>query len=301
MHWSSVAAQNHPGAWTMDTPSETAAGIAGDPPRRFERRPAAVGKGSGRPYVGLPVGLIWTLVRTDFKARYHGTLSGFLWALLKPLTMFVVLTAVFSLVFHSEPTYKLDLLIGLFLWDFFAEGTKNGLIALHAKGFLLSKARFPSWILIVTSISNPLITITVFCVVLLVFLNATGHPPSLAALVLFPGYVFVMGLLIIGFSLAGSVLFLRYRDLNQVWDVVTQAGFFVTPIIYPMGVIPERFHFYLYSWPPTAVIEFARSVLVDGRVPSAVAHVDLVLVALTAVGCGVLVYRRFAPRAAEYV
>ena len=60
------------------------------------------------------------------------------------------------------------------------------------------------------------------------------------------------------------MLFLRYRDLNQVWDVVTQAGFFVAPIIYPLGVIPERFHFYLYLWPPTPIIEFSRAVLVDG-------------------------------------
>src|SRR5947207_8069147 len=91
----------------------------------------------------IPAGLVWTLVRTDFKARYHGTVGGFAWALLKPLGMFVVLMSVFSLLFASNPTYKLDLIIGLFLWDFFAEGTKTGLTSLHAKGYLLTKARFP--------------------------------------------------------------------------------------------------------------------------------------------------------------
>ena len=79
-------------------------------------------------------GLIWTLVRTDFKARYHGTLGGFVWALLKPMCMFVVLMGVFSFLFASNPTYKLDLIIGLFLWDFFAEGTKSGLLSLQARG-----------------------------------------------------------------------------------------------------------------------------------------------------------------------
>src|SRR6478735_6721461 len=88
-------------------------------------------------------GLVWTLVRTDFKARYHGTLSGFVWALLKPTAMFVVLTSVFSLVFAADPSYKLNLIIALFLWDFFAEGTKTGLTSLHAKGFLLAKSRLP--------------------------------------------------------------------------------------------------------------------------------------------------------------
>src|SRR5437899_12336122 len=88
-------------------------------------------------------GLIWTLVRTDFKARYHGSLGGFVWALLKPLSMFVVLMAVFSFLFASNPNYKLALIVGLFLWDFFAEATKTALTSLHAKGLLLTKARFP--------------------------------------------------------------------------------------------------------------------------------------------------------------
>src|SRR6266566_9458767 len=107
---------------------------------------------------GQFAGLVWTLIRTDFKPRYHGTIGGFVWALLKPMSMFVVLMGVFSFLFASNPTYKLDLIVGLFLWDFFAEGTKSGLTALHARGYLLTKARVPPWVLVVTSISNAVIT-----------------------------------------------------------------------------------------------------------------------------------------------
>jgi len=246
-------------------------------------------------------GLVWTLVRTDFKARYHGTLSGFAWALLKPLTMFAVLVGVFSLIFGAERTYKLDLIIGLFLWDFFAEGTKVGLTSLHAKGFLLAKARFPSWILVVTSISNPLLTVVVFAIALTAFLTVTSAGPSAGHLVLFACYVVSLGAIVIGFSLAASVLFLRFRDLNQVWDVVTQAGFFVAPIVYPVGVIPERFHFYLYLWPPTAVIEFSRAVLIDGRPPTPLAHAYLAAMVAGVLAVGALVYASRAPRVAEYV
>jgi ABC-type polysaccharide/polyol phosphate export permease len=246
-------------------------------------------------------GLVWTLIRTDFKARYHGTLSGFVWALLKPLSMFVVLTSVFSLVFTTDEDYRLDLILGLFLWEFFAEGTKIGLTSLHAKGFLLTKARFPTWILVVTSLSNPLITVSVFATLLTVFLSMTGRAPSLPHLGLFGAYLLAMTMIVVGISLAGSVLFLRYRDLNQVWDVVTQAGFFFAPIIYPLGVIPERYHFYLYAWPPTAVIEFSRTAMIERQVPSAIGHLDLALVAFGVLLFGVLVYRRFAPRVAEYV
>jgi ABC-2 type transport system permease protein len=71
--------------------------------------------------------LLWTFVRTDFKSRYHGTIGGFLWALLKPAAMFVVLLTVFSFVFSADGQYNAKLLIGLFLYDFFGESTKAGI------------------------------------------------------------------------------------------------------------------------------------------------------------------------------
>ena len=246
-------------------------------------------------------GLVWTLVRTDFKTRYHGTAGGFVWALLKPMGMFVVLMGVFSFLFASKPTYKLDLIVGLFLWDFFAEGTKSGLVALHTKSYLLAKTRVPPWILVVTSIANAVITLGVFVAVIAIFLAATGHAPSLAAMAIFGLYCVALIAMSIGFGLGSSVLFLRYRDLNQVWDLMLQAGFFVAPIIYPLGILPERFHFYLYLWPPTPVIEFSRAVLVAGAMPTARGHAYLAIEAVVCLIAGAIIFSRLSPRAAEYV
>jgi lipopolysaccharide transport system permease protein len=265
---------------------------AADPPR------ADAGHASA---VRARAGLVWTLIRTDFKVRYHGTAGGFVWALLKPLTMFVLLMAVFSFLFASDPNYKLNLIIALFLWDFFAESTKVGLTSLHAKGFLLSKAKCPSWILVVTSISNAVITLGVFTLVILVFLAVAGRMPSASGVAMFLVYCLSFILIVIGFSLASSVLFLRYRDLNQVWDVVSQAGFFLAPVIYPLSILPERFHFYLYLWPPTAIIEFSRAVLVRGTMPTLTAHLCIFGVTALALVIGALLFRRLAPRAAEYL
>jgi ABC-type polysaccharide/polyol phosphate export permease len=97
------------------------------------------------------------------------------------------------------------------------------------------------------------------------------------------------------------VLFLRYRDLNQVWDVVVQAGFFVAPIIYPLGILPERYHWLVYLWPPTPFIQFSRSALVDGIIPGVRAHVTLIMGTMIMLAAGVVVFRRLAPRAAEYL
>lgn len=246
-------------------------------------------------------GLVWTLVRTDFKTRYHGTIGGFLWALLKPVTMFLVLYAVFSFVFAADPEYRLNLIIGLFLYEFFGEATKTGLLSLRAKGFLLTKARFPSWVLVVTSASNAVITLVLFSAVLLAVLALQGRLHGIGAVALYGLYQAQFFLIVVGFSLAASVLFMRYRDLNQVWEVVTHAGFFVAPIIYPLDILPERVHVLLYVWPPTPIMMFSRAVLVDGDVPSALAHACLALETIVLLAAGVAIYRLASPRIAEYV
>lgn len=244
-------------------------------------------------------GLVWTLVRTDFKVRYHGTVMGFIWALLKPLAMFLVLMGIFTFIFANDPHYKLNLIVGLFLWDFFAEATRMGLTSLHAKAYLLTKTPFPRWIVVLTSLSNPLLTLVVVSSSLVTYLCFSGQSPGALHLLLFLLYCALYILIVFGMSLASSVLFLRYRDLNQVWEVATHAGFFVAPIVYPLGAIPERYHFLLYAWPPTPVIQFARQVLVEGTVPTLKAHLLLVAITAFIVGVGLLLFRANSSRIAE--
>ena len=215
-------------------------------------------------------GLVWTLVRTDFKARYHGTPIGFVWALLKPTAMFVVLVGVFSFIFRDEPNYKLNLIIGLFLWDFFAEATKTGMTLARGEGVSADEGALPAL--------DPRRHVDRQCADHAAGLrggrDGVSGRQSAAARAWQRSRSFAL-LRRVRWSRSrsasrsgSSVLFLRYRDLNQIWDMATQAGFFLAPIIYPLGVIPERFHFYLYLWPPTPVIEFSRAALVDGAVPT---------------------------------
>lgn len=244
-------------------------------------------------------GLIWTLIRTDFKTRYHGTLGGYLWALVKPLSMFAVLYTVFSVIFSMDPNYNLNLIIGLFLWDFFADSTKTGLMSLQAKTFLLTKTKFPAWIVVVTSVSNALITVIIFSVAVCAYIAVFHRSLSWLAIGCLGLYIFLFLLIIIGISLTGSVLFLRYRDINQIWELLMQAGFFFTPIVYPLDFVPHKFHFYLYAWLPTAVIQFSRSVLVKGEIPTLTAHFLLIGSAALVLFVGALVYCRLASRSLE--
>src|SRR5581483_2630865 len=198
-----------------------------------------------------------------------------------------------------DQTYLFNLMIGLFLWDFFSEGTRVGLESLFQKGFLITAAPFPRAVLVVTSIANALLTMTVFVVAILIVLSVTRGVPSPVAIALFLLYLVLYVVIVIGFSLGASVLFLKYRDLNQVWELILQAGFFVAPIIYPHSILPEHLHKYLYLWPVTPVIQFSRQVLVEGKLPTFKAHCLLFAVTAVTFLAGYTLYRRYAPRAVE--
>jgi lipopolysaccharide transport system permease protein len=156
-------------------------------------------------------------------------------------------------------------------------------------------------VLVVASLSNAVITLAVFALTFLASLVAVGPAPGALEVALSLFYLVLFFLVVAGFSLGSSVLFLRYRDLNQVWEVVTQAGFFIAPIIYPLDIIPERYHIYLYLWPPTPVIQFSRAVLVDGGIPTLKAHVLLVAVAAAVFTAGAALFRAYSPTAAEHL
>lgn len=254
-----------------------------------------------RPATFKPFDLTWTLIRTDFKTRYHGTFAGFLWALLKPLALVLVLMGVFSFIFGDRESYAINLVIGLLLYNFFTDATKAGLLSLFSKSFLLNKTVAPPWILVVTSISNAVITLVVVWGILLMILAVTGQVPSGTALVLVAIYFVHYLAMVIGISLALSVLFLVYRDLNEIWDVVSQAGFFLAPIIYPLDILPERLHFWLFLWPPTPIIQFTREALVSGAPPSLKAHMLLTVESAAILLIGILIFRHYRPRIAEYV
>ena len=149
-------------------------------------------------------GALWTLVRTDFKARYHGTAMGFVWAMLKPIAMFLVLLSVFTFVFANQPDYTIRLVLGLFLYDYFQESTKAGLVSLHAKGYLIGRSRFPRWLLVLASTANPLIVIATASLAILVYLALIGRSPGLLGVALYLFYLVLFALFVIGFDVTAS-------------------------------------------------------------------------------------------------
>lgn len=208
--------------------------------------------------------------KTDLKLRYNGSVLGFLWSLLKPLSLFVVLNTVFTYLFKSAtPYYSLQLFVGLAMWNFFVEGTASGISSLVARAGLLTKQPVPKWAVILSSSLTGLMSFVFQLIILAIFFVVQGVTPSITALLLFLVLIVLEYMLIIGIDLILSPLYVRLRDVVQVWEVALIAGFYLVPVIYPLSLIPEGMQKAIMLNPLARLIEISKQALIFGTLPQA--------------------------------
>jgi len=244
--------------------------------------------------------LVWVLAKTDFKLRYQGSVLGIIWALLKPLFLFVILNLVFSHLFASQTEhYSLQLLTGIFLWNFFAEATMGGLTSLMNKSHLLTKIAFPRWIIVVAASLQSLMTFLITIVILFGACMIAGVTFQFWQLLMFAYYMLLLYILVLGFSFFAAPFFLRFRDFNQIWDVLLMGGFYAAPIIYPLAALPVWLQPWLYLNPMTFLIEHAKDLLFAGNVSRLDHHLIYSAVVLAVFLFGYWFFRKFESRVVE--
>ncbi len=243
--------------------------------------------------------LLWVLAKTDFKMRYHGSVLGYSWALLKPLLMFGVLYVVFSVLMKLDfPNYKLYLLLGLIIWNFFAEGTMAGLSSLLSKADIIKKIYFPRILVVIASTLSSLMTLFLNFLIFLLFALLSGFQLHWMML-LFPLYLIFAYVLVLGVSLILSVLQVKYRDITQIWEVLLQAGFFLTPIFYPLNMVPEKYLFYLFLNPMTGLIQYSRSLILNQQLPHGNELTYYLFFVFAIFICGLALFKKLSPNIAE--
>lgn len=215
---------------------------------------------------------------SDFKVRYQNSILGYFWTLIKPLLLFAVLYVVFS-VFMRFPVenYQLYLLLGVIIWNFFAEATSIALHSFETKQSLVTKVYFPRIIIVIASTLTSFITFLLNMIVFFIFLILSDVALSISFF-FFIIYIIELYFIILGISLIISVLFIKFRDLAHIWDVLLQIGFWITPIIYPVSLIPEQYHRLVYLNPLARVIEYSRAVFIQGHIPAFNLNVILLMV-----------------------
>lgn len=183
--------------------------------------------------------LLAELVRTDFKLRYQGSVLGYAWSLLRPLLLFIIMYIVFGRflkIGSNIPHYTIYLLVGIVVWNFFMEMTTQSLGSIVARGDLIRKIRIPRWLIIVASSLAALINLGLNIIVVIIFM-VIGRVGGLGTLPLVVPLIIEVYLVSLGVSLFLSALFVKFRDVNYIWEVVIQAGFYATPIFYPLNRI----------------------------------------------------------------
>jgi len=185
--------------------------------------------------------LLSELVRTDFKLRYQGSALGYAWSLLRPLLMFVILYVVFVKFLNITagiPHAPVYLLLGIVIWNFFNEMTVQSLGSIVGRGDLIRKIRIPRWIIVLSSSISALINLFLNLIVIGVFM-AINHVDIMRTILWLPLILAEVYLLALGLSFFLAAAFVKFRDINYIWEVIMQAGFYLTPILYPLSRIPN--------------------------------------------------------------
>lgn len=186
--------------------------------------------------------LLREMVKTDFKLRYQGSLIGHLWSILKPMMLFTIMYLVFVRFLRFDdgtPHYAVGLLLGMVTWSFFTEATSMGMMSIVSRGDLLRKLNFSKEIIVFSSVIGAAINYAINLLVVFIFGLINGVQPSVGFLVVFPLFVELF-LLSTGISLILSSLFVKFRDIGPIWEVIMQAGMYATPIIYSLTFILQR-------------------------------------------------------------
>jgi ABC-2 type transport system permease protein len=265
--------------------------------------PSALG-GDLRRLVNLTV----TLAVTDFKLRFFGSALGYLWTLMRPLLLFGVLYFVFTEVVRfgsGVDHYPVYLLTSIVLFTFFSETTARGVTSLMERENMLRKIQFPRLVIPLAVTLHALFNLGLNLLVVFAFVLGSGVQVRASWLELIP-LVALLVVLATGVSMLLSALYVRYRDIQPIWEVALQVLFYASPVIYVSEALPDSVREAAIANPIAAVLTQMRHALIDPGAPTAASAIGggvrllipLAIVVLT-FGLGLWVFMREAPRIAE--
>jgi len=255
-------------------------------------------------------------VKTDFKLRYEGSWLGIAWSVLKPLMLFAVMYVVFVrfLKFSDGTvTYPIVLLCGISLWNFFSEATTMGMQAVVTKGDILRKINFPKYITVVAATMGSLISLAINMGVVIIF-GLFSHAHFTWRIILVPLNIAELYMLALGIAMILATLFVWFRDMQHIWEVVLQALFYAVPIIYPISMIQTMSPQYgktiskLMMMNPAAqaIMDVRHNLISPENVPTIWTmvntwYIQLIPLAITVLlfGFGILLFRRYNYKFAE--
>jgi ABC-type polysaccharide/polyol phosphate export permease len=212
--------------------------------------------------------LVYQFVRRDLVARYKRSVLGVAWTMLNPLGTMLILSFVFSQVFHTHRAFPAYILTGYMSWIFFSQVTSDSIFNLIAGANLLQRVYVPPTIFAISSIGNGLMNLLLSLAPLLVVLLLLKVPITIAVLFT-PVSILFLAMFTLGFGLLISTLAVYFRDIAALYQVLLTAWMYLTPIIYPEEVLPERFRGLIAAFNPMySLVKLFRTPFYEGRFPT---------------------------------
>ena len=185
--------------------------------------------------------LLKELVKTDFKLRYQGSALGYLWALLRPLFLFAILYVFFVEILQigkEVEHWGVALLLGIVLWTFFSEVVNQGLKSIVSSGGIIRKINFPKYIIVISTSLSAFINLAINLVVVAIF-AALDQVELSWGMLLIPVFIFELYIFALGLAFLFSTINVKFRDIGYIWEVVSQALFYGSAIMFPINRVVE--------------------------------------------------------------
>lgn len=250
-------------------------------------------------------GFILGSVRREFQAKYSNSLLGAAWTVINPLAMIVVYTVVFSQIMRaklpgvdSQFAYSIYLCAGVLTWTFFSETVSRAQNVFLENANLLKKISFPRLCLPVIVVANASLNFAIIFGLFTIFLIASGSFPGWVYLAMFP-LLLIQILFSVGLGITLGVLNVFFRDVGQLFGVVLQFWFWLTPVVYPINILPVIVRDALRYNPMTNLITSYQGILVNGQWPDWSTLWPLTMLALLLCFWGMHLFRKHAGEIAD--
>lgn len=211
--------------------------------------------------------LLSELVKRDIKIRYKGSALGIVWSVINPLLIMLVMSLVFGLIFRFDVDhYIVYLLTGQVFFGFMNEATSLSMNAIVYNGSLLRKIYVPKYIFPMSKVLSTLVNLGFNLISVFVIMAIDGVRFSWA-LFMIPVAVFYLFLFSLGLGLLLAAVVVFFRDIQHIYGVVTLAWTYLTPIFYPVSIIPENYLTLYKLNPMYQYVSYFRTIVLEQRVP----------------------------------
>ncbi len=244
--------------------------------------------------------IVWELALVDFRKKYHNSTLGYFWSMLNPLLRFLVFHFVFTYLFISiAPKFTLYLLTGVFFFNFFQDATLGAISAIGRQARLTKRIFFPRYLIVFSSCTTALLSYIINLSLIVLVVLVFDHVSPLQFLTIIPFILIV--LFSTGLAMMLAILYVHFRDISEIWNVILMLGFWLTPIMYDPQNVPGPLATISLLNPVGRILVMLRAYLVFDNLPSAPFVIVTAGVSVGTFLFGWWIFKKYEHRVPEYL